>query len=127
MIDYQAIIDDLSIEHVEEILAKLDIPFEDKGAFLLMPTYCHNHKTENASKKLFFFKNNKLFVCWTECGNMSIFKFLKNYYEAQGIDYTWYSDIYQMIVGNTARPEGLSVPQYRSRRNDYAQRQITYV
>lgn len=122
MIDYQAIIDDLSIEHVEEILTKLDIPFEDKGAFLLMPTYCHNHKTEEASKKLYFYKNNKLFVCYTECGNMSIFKFLKNFYDSQGIDYNWYSDIYQMIVGNMARPEGLSVPQYRSRRNDYEKR-----
>ena len=31
MIDYQAIIDDLSIEHVQQILEKLEIPYEDKG------------------------------------------------------------------------------------------------
>jgi hypothetical protein len=121
MIDYEQIIEDLSIDKVIEILNKLEIPFEDKGAYLLMPTYCHNHKTEEASKKLYFYKNNKLFVCWTECGNMSIFKFLRNYYEAQGIDYNWYTDIYQLIVGD-AKPEGIVVPKYRSKRNDYERR-----
>ena len=95
MIDYQEIVENLTIARVEEILQKLDIPYEDKGAYFVMPTYCHNHKSEDASKKLYFYKNNKLFVCWTECGNMSIFKFLRNYYEAQGIDYNWYSDIYR--------------------------------
>lgn len=122
MIDYQAIIDDLPIEHVQQILEKLEIPYEDKGSYLLMPTYCHNHKSEEASKKLYFYKNNKIFVCYTECGNMSIFKFLKNYYDSQGINYNWYSDIYQMIVGNSPKPEGLSVDKYRSKRDNYEKR-----
>ena len=121
MIDYQEIIDNLAIEHVEEILQKLDIPYEDKGAYFVMPTYCHNHKSEDASKKLYFYKNNKLFVCWTECGNMSIFKFLQNYYEAQGITYNWYSDIYRVIVGDQ-QPEGIAIAKYRSKRNNYEQR-----
>lgn len=121
MIDYQEIIENLTIARVEEILQKLDIPYEDKGAYFVMPTYCHNHKSEDASKKLYFYKNNKLFVCWTECGNMSIFKFLRNYYEAQGIEYNWYSDIYRVIVGEQ-QPEGFITPQYRSRRNEYNRR-----
>ena len=121
MIDYQEIIDNLTIDHVEEILQKLDIPYEDKGAYLVMPTYCHNHKSEDASKKLYFYKNNKIFMCYTECGGMGIFKFLKNYYEAQGIDYDWATDIYQVIVGNR-QPEGMTVNKYRSRRNEYDRR-----
>ena len=121
MIDYQTIIEDLTIERVQEILDKLDIPYRDKGAYLVMPTYCHNHKTEEASEKLYFYKNNKIFVCYTEEGSMSIFKFLRNYYETQGIDYNWYSDIYRVIIGDQS-PEGLVVPKYRSRRNDYERR-----
>ena len=118
MIDYQEIIENLTIEHVMEILNRLDIPFEDKGPYLQMPTYCHNHKSEDASKKLYFYKNNKLFVCWTECGNMSIFKFLRNYYESQGIEYNWYTDIYKVIVGDK-QAEGIVVPKYHSVRNNY--------
>lgn len=123
--DYQAIIDNLSEERVKTILTKLDIPFEDKGTHLLMPTYCHNHKSEEASRKLYFYKNNKIFVCYTECGNMSIFKFLKNYYEAQGIEYDWYNDIYRVIVGDSA-PEGFTTPKYESLKAKYGAKAKTY-
>ena len=117
--DYQAIIDNLTEDRVKDILTKLDIPFEDKGSHLLMPTYCHNHKTEEASRKLYYYKNNKIFMCYTECGTMSIFKFLRNYYEAQGQEYDWYRDIYRVIVGDLA-PEAFSKPKYHSLREKYA-------
>ena len=119
--DYQEIIDNLSDENIKNILEKLEIPYEDKGDYLLMPTYCHNHKSEEASKKLYYYKNNKLFVCYTEDGNMSIFKFLKKYYEAQGIDYDWYNDIYTLIVEplKINKREGLEIPKYKSIRDNY--------
>ena len=116
--DYQAIIDNLTEDHVKEILTRLEIPWEDKGTFLLMPTYCHNHKEEEASKKLYYYKNNKVFMCYTECGGMSIFRFLKNYYEAQGIEYDWYNDIYKVIVGDS-KPEGFIKPKYVSLRSKF--------
>lgn len=121
MIDYQAIVDNLSEEKVKDILTKLDIPFVDKGSYLQMPTYCHNHKDEEASHKLYYYKNNKIFMCYTNCQTMSIFKFLRNYYEAQGIEYNWYNDVYKVIVDND-KPEGIEVPQYRSVRNSYERR-----
>ena len=110
--------DNLTVEHVESILKRLEIPYEDKGAFLLMPTYCHNHKSEDASKKLYFYKNSKMFMCYTECGSMTIFKFLKNFYDAQGMEYEWYNDIYRVIVGDV-KPEGLTQPKYQSLRTIY--------
>lgn len=123
MIDYQEIIDNLTEEKVKEILNKLEIPFEDRGSYLLMPTYCHNHKSEDASHKLYYYKNNKVFMCYTNCSGMSIFHFLKNYYEAQEIEYNWYTDIFQLIVGEDYnKNEGFSIPKYRSTRNDYSKR-----
>jgi len=118
MIDYQEIIDNLTEDKVKEILNKLEIPFEDRGSYLLMPTYCHNHKSEDASHKLYYYKNNKIFMCYTECQAMSIFRFLKNYYEAQDIEFDWYRDIYSVIMEG-AQPEGFTTPQYRSLRNNY--------
>ena len=119
--DYQEIIDNLTVEHVEEILQQLDIPYEDKGSFLLMPTYCHNHKDNDASLKLYFYKDSKMFMCYTECGGMSIFKFLRNYYEAQEIEFDWYKDIYRVIVGD-ATIEGFKKPKYKSIRTNYERR-----
>lgn len=98
--DYQNIIENITEDKIKQILNKLEIPYEDKGGFLIMPTYCHNHRSEEASHKLYYYKNNKIFMCFTECGAMSIFKFLKNYYEAQGYDYDWYNDIYRLITDN---------------------------
>ena len=109
--DYQAIVDGLSEERVKYILTKLGIPFTDKGSYLVMPTICHNSDIEEASHKLYYYKNNKLFVCFTNCGNMSIFKFLKNYYETQGIEYDWYNDIYRLISGENNTIEGLTQPR----------------
>ena len=118
MIDYQQIIEDLTEERVKSILNKLEIPFEDRGTYLLMPTYCHNHKSEDASHKLYYYKNNKVFMCYTQCQTMSIFRFLKNYYDAQDIEYDWYRDIYNVIMEG-AQPEGFVTPQYKSLRNNY--------
>lgn len=118
MIDYQAIVDNLTEDRVKKILDQLQIPYQDKGSFLIMPTYCHNHKEENASQKLYYYKNNKIFMCYTECGTQSIFKFLKHYYDAQNIEYDWYKNIYQVIVGEQV-PEGFSKPKYESLREKY--------
>lgn len=109
--DYQAIVDGLSEERVKYILTKLGIPFTDKGGYLVMPTVCHNADIEEASHKLYYYKNNKLFVCFTNCGNMSIFKFLKTYYETQGIEYDWYNDIYRLVSGENNTVEGLTQPR----------------
>ena len=40
--DYKQIIEELSCEQVEKILDKLDVPWVDKGEYLLCKTSCHN-------------------------------------------------------------------------------------
>ncbi len=46
--------------------------------------------------KLYFYKDNKIFFCYTECEGMNIFQFLKIYYEHRNIDYDWYDDIFRV-------------------------------
>lgn len=117
--NYQEIIDNLTDEKVESIFQKLGIEYEDKGNCFIMPTYCHNHKEEEASHKLYYYKNNKIFMCYTECGTMSIFSFLKNYYIAQNYDYDWYNDIYRLICDDNYQIEGFSKPKYISIADKY--------
>ena len=99
MIDYQEIIEQLDDNKVISMLEKLDIPYVDKGSHLLLPTVCHNENVDEASWKLYYYKNTHIFQCYTECGAMSIFTFFKNFYETRNIVYDWFTDVYEVIRG----------------------------
>lgn len=120
--DYQGIIDNLKIESVIELMQKLGADrYKDEGTHIIFPTICHNEHSDEASMKLYFYKNTKLFNCYTECGIMSIFKFMKHYYETRGIEYDWVSDIYNVILDcSNFRPgEGFTTPKYVSLKEKY--------
>ena len=102
------------------MLDKLDIPYIDRGDYLILPTVCHNENVEEASMKLYYYKNTHIFQCYTECGAMSIFTFLKNFYETRNIDYDWFTDIYEVICGcSYFSEEKKNDNSYRSIRNNY--------
>ena len=83
MIDYKGIIEQLDTEKIKDLLDQMDIPYQEKESYLVMPTVCHNEDIDKASWKLYYYKNNHIFYCYTNCQSMSIFKFLKNYYETR--------------------------------------------
>ena len=120
-IDYQEIIEQLDDDKVKGLLEKLDIPYEEKGGVLILPTVCHNEDVEEASHKLYYYKNTHIFQCYTECGAMSIFNFLKHFYETRSIEYDWYTDILQVIL-DCSNMRSFNQPQtgYKRRADDYA-------
>lgn len=61
-INYKEIIESLEPEDIEKILDKLDVPWIDKGDFLLCKTACHNLNVDEASWKLYYYKNTHLFT-----------------------------------------------------------------
>ena len=120
MIDYQSIINELDDEKVKNMLEKLNIPYQDKGSYLLLPTCCHHSLDEETSWKLYYYKNTHIFHCFTEDGSQSIFTFLKNFYTAQNIVYDWYADIYEVVRGcSHFDSEKATVNAYRSVRDRY--------
>ena len=121
MIDYQAIVDELDDDKVKQLLDNLNIPFEDKGSYILMPTVCHNANVDEASWKLYYYKNSHIFQCYTECGSQTIFTFLKNYYDTRNIVYDWYEDILQAILNcSNAQFHEQNPDQYKSIQENYA-------
>ena len=118
-INYEEIIEQLDDNKVINMLNKLNIPYQDKGNYLLLPTCCHHHLNEEASWKLYYYKNTHIFHCYTECQSQSIFTFLKNFYTAQGIDYDWFTDIYEVIRGCSYFNEHQNTTSYKSIRNNY--------
>ena len=120
--DYQSIIDNLKISSVIDLMTKLGADrWKDEGTHLVFPTICHNTDASEASMKLYFYKNTKLFNCYTEDGIMSIFKFLKVYYETRNIEYDWVNDIYNVILdcSNFNPSEGFSAPKHENLRAKY--------
>lgn len=121
MINYQEIIENLSLERVKNLLDSLQIPFTENDTALIMPTVCHNASAEEASWKLYYYKDTHLFYCYTEDGPMSIFKFLQHFYDARGIVYDWYNDVYNVIISCTPS-QSVNTNYYKAIRDDYKAR-----
>ena len=76
-ISVQDIITSITLDDVRIFLESLGVDqvavYEDKG-YLVCPTICHNPLDEAESMKLYWYQNNKIFRCYTECNEaMSIF------------------------------------------------------
>ena len=97
--NYQEIINGLTDEAIINLMTQLGSDeYKETDGYICFKTICHNVDVDNASMKLYFYKDTKLFVCYTECGNMSIFKFLEHYYKSRQIEYDWYNDIYEVVL-----------------------------
>lgn len=69
MIDIKELKSQLSLNDVEKIIQALGIEkYEKTNSFILMPTVCHNLIDDTGSMKLYYYDNNKLCHCYTECG-----------------------------------------------------------
>ena len=120
-INYEEIIEQLNDERVKQLLEQLNIPYIDKNDYLLLKTVCHHANEEEASWKLYYYKNTHIFYCYTNCQAMSIFSFLKHYYETRNYTYDWFTDIYEVIRGCSYFSEDKQRPNsYKSIRDDYS-------
>ena len=82
-ISLQDIINSITLEDVRIFLESLGVEqiavYEEKG-YLVCPTICHNPLSEAESMKLYWYQNNKIFRCYTECNEaMSIFSLYQKF------------------------------------------------
>ena len=79
----QDIIDSITLEDVKNFLEGLgvtEIQINEEKQYLICPTICHNPVNEESSMKLYWYQDNKIFRCYTECNEaMSIFTLYKKY------------------------------------------------
>lgn len=97
--DKDAIKESLSLEQVEQFLADHGgEPMRRIGA-LVSRTICHNPLEEEASHKLYYYENTRLFKCYTECSETNgfdIFDLTRKIMKIQsGIEWSLYdAEIY---------------------------------
>jgi len=80
--------EELNDEQIKNILAQFNVePRTETDAFMIFPTCCHN--LEGGSPKLYYYKNTKLFKCYTECNEMfDIFRLLVKMMHLRGKEIT---------------------------------------
>lgn len=93
-INYEEIVNNLRDEDIIQLMYKLGADrHEERDNCIIFPTICHNDKAEEASMKLYYYKDNHFFYCFTSCSGMSIFKFLENYYNTRNYNFNWAKDV----------------------------------
>lgn len=95
MIDLNILEESLTDEKVIELLAFLgNDEYINKDDCIIFKTICHNVDPEDASLKLYYYKKNHRFVCYTECGDsFNIYTLFERRYKLLGIKYNFYKDI----------------------------------
>lgn len=68
MINIQLIKQKITDNDVKEILEEYDVfPIKEDDNTIIFPTACHNINPHDASPKLYYYKDSKVFYCFTEC------------------------------------------------------------
>ena len=82
-LDTKTIIDSITLTDVKNFLESLgveQIVVNEEKQYLICPTICHNPIHEAESMKLYWYQNNKIFRCYTECNEaMTIFELYRKY------------------------------------------------
>ena len=82
--DFKELREQLTDEMVKSILIQFNVePVLETAQEIIFPTCCHN--LEGGSPKLYYYKNTKLFRCYTECSEtFDIFTLLQKMYKLRG-------------------------------------------
>lgn len=96
----------LTDEQIIELMKRLGVvEYKDTDKAIIFPTICHNLNIEEASMKLYYYKNSKLFQCYTECGDaFNIYELYRRYYALRGIKRSFY-DIMSEVMNETGYEE----------------------
>lgn len=77
------IVASITLNDVKYFLEKLgvtELEVNEERGYIICPTICHNPLHEAHSMKLYWYQNNKIFRCYTECNEaMSIFKLYQKF------------------------------------------------
>ena len=97
------IANNLSDERIIDLVSQLGSDeYKETQDAIIFKTICHNEDCTNASMKLYYYKQNKRFHCYTDCGcNFNIYELFKKRYELLGKEYNFYNDIVKPIIGNS--------------------------
>lgn len=92
----------LTTENIITLVTSLGADrYEDKENYIIFPTICHNENSEDASMKLYYYKNTGLFTCYTDCGeSFNIYTLIEKVYNLQNKQIR-FSEIVNLVLEKT--------------------------
>ena len=86
MIDLNKLLEDLTDEDIINIVCSLGADrYQEQSDAIIFPTICHHEAAEDASMKLYYYKENKKFHCYTDCSaNFNLYKLIEKVWTLQG-------------------------------------------
>lgn len=119
------LLNQLSPKDIIDLMTKLGAErYKETKDAILFPTICHNVDSNEASLKLYYYKDTHLFYCYTEDGPMSIFRFMEQYYETRQMEYDWFEDIYSVLFSiSSTSPSVKTDNSFQSLKDKFEKRQ----
>lgn len=92
----------LTTENIITLVTSLGADrYDDKENYIIFPTICHNENSEDASMKLYYYKNTGLFTCYTDCGeSFNIYTLIEKVYALQNREIR-FSEIVSLVLEKT--------------------------
>lgn len=115
-VEPQDILEQLTPIQIKEILNNLGEDnideYDDK---FILPTICHNPINSHCSKKLYYYFDNKIFRCYTECGeSFNIFTLIQKVLKQQDHSCGLQDAINFILNNSSLEADELSVSHYHS-------------
>lgn len=103
MIDLTELKEKLSSEEIINIVQNLGADrYIEREDYIIFPTICHNIDSNEASLKLYYYKDSKTFHCYTHCDEtFDIYKLFDKVYDLQEKDYNFYTDVVSIILNQS--------------------------
>lgn len=89
MIDLQELLNSFTEEDIIEIMQELGADrYVVRPEAIIFPTICHNEDAAEASLKLYYYKDSKLFHCYTDCSsNFNLINLIQKVWELKGLNF----------------------------------------
>lgn len=144
MVDLEKLLNSLTPEEIIKIMFSLGAEkYQEKEDCIIFPTICHHQNEEDASMKLYYYKKNKKFHCYTDCSeNFNLLSLIEKVFILHGKnkvnsqeekknpeDFCFYDQV-QFILNQTKKEEDFLFFKnnvYKSQKEKYQRknRQLT--
>jgi len=112
MVDFKALREELTDESIKNILLQYNVePVAEDDKHIIFPTCCHEHEPgETPSPKLWYYKDTKLFHCFTKCDDtFDIFTLLQKMHKIRGNPITVFEAASICGLDSTEAPQATPV------------------
>lgn len=126
-IDIKLLLESLKDEDIIELVTKLGAHTyinNENSNYIIFPTICHNENSEDASMKLYYYKNTHLFVCYTECDDsFNIFGLYEKVYKLHNKQFSFSQVLYSIVEETNLQEYLISFKdkEYKSIKDKYKQ------